>query len=346
MPSHNLDDIDERDLSEAPRLAKEPESRGVMIALAAAAALFVALLVYGSFPDLSPEEIVSMDGYEGEQQTKTIFNIHSFDNDDEALATTEQVDDNLPPIAVTEPVVTTQPDDTAIVPETVVTKPLAQTDPAPQAEPVESQTKSAQSVAVETTPQAQDVPVQDELPIAVTEPVPAEQSDVTPVAVAEPNPEPVTAPVVVSEPVVEPVTVSSVTADTSPSRVITFSSARDEKVVAAMATTPTIEEASDTVVVASVAAVEPVPAPVGRSLQQFSANDDQDNTFLPLRSVLQDATELKATPTPRSRTLLTLRRGVTVTVFESDGEWTHIGTNDGSSITGYVPENSLGPAEQ
>jgi len=41
--------------------------------------LFLALLAYGSLPELSPEEIVAMEGYAGEQPTKHIFNIHSLE---------------------------------------------------------------------------------------------------------------------------------------------------------------------------------------------------------------------------------------------------------------------------
>lgn len=320
MPPYNLDDIDERDLSEAPRLAKDPESRGLMIAVAAVAVLFVALLVYSSFPELSPEEIISMDGYEGEQPTKTIFNIHSFDDtaDEKTASASSLSEDNLPPIAETEPVLNEQ--------SAVVTS---------VAEEADVENATIQSPVQEPVAEA-------ELPIAVTEPV----VDL-PVAVTEPVA--VDEPVVLAEPVVvaEPVPPVSTVVEDTPSRVITFSSASDERVVAAMATTPTIEEAVDTVVVASVAAIEPVPIPVGVSSQQSSGVETYRNNaqFLPLRLVLEDSTKLKASPSTRSKTLLTLNRGVFVTVFESDGEWIHIGTNDGSSITGYVLESALGQPE-
>ena len=86
------------------------------------------------------------------------------------------------------------------------------------------------------------------------------------------------------------------------------------------------------------AAIEPVPLPVGTTALAPGAK----GKLLPLRSVLADFTELKASPTRQSKTILSLGRGVIVTAFERHGKWIHIGTNDGSSITGYVLESSLG----
>ena len=141
--------------------------------------------------------------------------------------------------------------------------------------------------------------------------------------------------VVKSEQPADPVvtTVATLT-DSSAS---TLGAVEGKKVVAAMATTPTIDEAADTVVIASVAAIEPVPVPAGGS--------GSKGKLLPLRSVLADSTELKASPTSQSKTLLSLGRGVVVTAFERHGEWIHIGTNDGSSITGFVLESSLGKVD-
>jgi len=154
----------------------------------------------------------------------------------------------------------------------------------------------------------------------------------TPQPVAEVPREEVATIELVSEAVVEPVVTRSGTS------LDLFGASQQERVVSAVATTPTIDEASDTVVVASVAAIEPVPVPVGNSAPAAGAK----GKLLPLRSVLADFTELKASPTRQSRTLLSLGRGVIVTAFERHGKWIHIGTNDGSSITGYVLESSLG----
>lgn len=317
MPLQHLDDIDEFDLSEAPRLPKDPQSRGAMIGLVLAVALLAALLFYGSMPELSPEEIVAMEGYEGEQETKFIFNIHSLEkNSEEAVsAASEESGDQIPPLAVTEPV-----------------------------EPVESSSNSVSPVALEVpevvseqeqvsepNPEPEQV-AEQELPIAQTETIV--------VASIEPqvtDPVSQTLPVVVTESVSAPVTEATTT------RSISFSTARDEKVVAAMATTPVIEEAADTVVIASVVAAEPIPVPVLNStLQSAGSTENSRAKLLPLRSVLQDATELKASPSAQAETLLSLRRGVTVTAFERYGEWIHIGINDGSSVTGYILESRLG----
>jgi len=63
--------------------------------------------------------------------------------------------------------------------------------------------------------------------------------------------------------------------------------------------------------------------------------------FLPVRTVLRDNTMLKAAPEAGSKSVLALGMGVQVTVFETQGSWIYVGTNDGSSITGYVREAEL-----
>ena len=78
MPAFN-DDINQRDLSEAPRLQKDKQSFGGVVGIAIAVLLFGVLLILGSQPELTPEEIISMDGYEGEQPTRHIFNLQDMD---------------------------------------------------------------------------------------------------------------------------------------------------------------------------------------------------------------------------------------------------------------------------
>jgi len=109
----------------------------------------------------------------------------------------------------------------------------------------------------------------------------------------------------ISESVVEPVATRSQT----PAGL--FGTSQQERVVAALATTPTIDEASDTVVVSSVAAIEPVPLPVGSSAPASGAK----GKLLPLRSVLADYTELKASPTNQSKTLLSLGKAWQVDTY-------------------------------
>ena len=80
MPSYRPNmDFDLEDLAEAPRLTKERAPRGVIIGAIAVVVLLGALVIHGSLPDLSPEEIIAMDGYEGEQPTRHIFNLQSLE---------------------------------------------------------------------------------------------------------------------------------------------------------------------------------------------------------------------------------------------------------------------------
>lgn len=309
MPSHNLD-IDERDLSEAPRLAKDSQSKGTLVALIAASLLLLALLVYGSLPELSPEEIVAMDGYEGEQPTKHIFNIHSLEEKAKAPTTASG--------AVTEA------QTTATVATTQASTPVAQS--------ADAQVQNPQAVA-ETSVAAETVAV-------VEQPVQPAAVEVTPATVEES-----VAPVENTDQPASTV-VTTIAVQDEPTQNQTdadfFSDTDENKVVAAMATTPTIDEAADTVVVSSIAAPVPVPVPVGTAGAASEGEVLSRGKLLPLRSVLQDSTELKASPSSQSKTLLSLGRGVVVTAFERHGKWIHVGTNDGSSITGFVLESSLG----
>lgn len=306
MPSHNLD-IDARDLSEAPRLAKDSQSKGTMIGAGVAFLLFLAMLAYGSLPELSPQEIVAMEGYAGEQPTKHIFNIHSLEEaaEKEPVATVQKTMVDKTIVQQSNPVKVVEPEvQVAVAAPPVQVKPVV-------VEPVVvvEQPKPSAVTTIVVTEVANEQPVQEVATEAAI------------VVAAAPTPETVAAPV-------------EIRAESS-----LFGTAPEKKVVAAMATTPTIDEAPDTVVVSSVAAIEPVPVPVNSSVVSQPVSKGK---LLPLRSVLQDYTELKASPTQQSKTILSLGRGVVVTAFERHGKWIHIGTNDGSSITGFVLESSLG----
>ncbi len=335
MPFHNHD-FDERDLSEAPRLAKDSQPRGLIVGGVVAAALFLGLLAYGSRPELSPEDIVSMEGYAGEQPTKYIFNIHSLDqqsSDDQmaaapenmeqprleqsGLAESAEAEQEIAHQEMAKPevevelespvVVTTSMQPEPVIPELVTREPVAPVLVTPEP-----------SVATVETVQSQSTEVAVVLPILQPE-----------IEVTENE-------VITSAQTSDPVVTTIATRIEPPASL--FGTVQEERVVAAMATTPTIDEASDTVVVSSVAAIEPVPVPSG----SLTAVPSSKGKLLPLRSVLEDFTELKASPTAQSKTILSLERGVVVTAFERRGKWIHIGTNDGSSITGYVLESSLG----
>lgn len=334
MSSYNLD-IDARDLSEAPRLAKDSQSRGVVIGACVAALLFLALLVYGSLPELSPHEIVAMEGYAGEQPTRHIFNIHSLDGTDDQPAVIPS------DISAGESSVATADIDTNEIKGTggsIAVAKTMETTPAEKAEPVAvvSEAATVAPVVTETAEVTAEVKQRIEVPVT------REHTQAVQVAVEEQvSPKPDTTGVVAVARIAEAPTVRTAANRTEPTSTL-FGTAQQERVVAAMATTPTIDEASDTVVVSSVAAMEPMPMPASSNPNQRASVENGRGKLLPLRSVLADYTELKASPSDQSKTILSLGRGVVVTAFERYGEWIHIGTNDGSSITGYVLESSLG----
>ena len=164
-----------------------------------------------------------------------------------------------------------------------------------------------------------------EAPVAVTEPVPVTPTEEVPVAVTESVPvAPTEAPVAITEPV----------ARTESVRPSLFENTEEERVVAAMATTPKLEEQPDTIVISTAVVDELAPMPI----RSPSAGE---SVLLPLRTILNESTELKAEPDEESDTLILLGEGVVVSAFERRGEWIFVGTNDGSATTGYVLEDWL-----
>ena len=282
MPAFN-DDINQRDLSEAPRLQKDKQSFGGVVGIAIAVLLFGVLLILGSQPELTPEEIISMDGYEGEQPTRHIFNLQDMEEPETPAS-----------VQASEPALNTS--DQAVA---TVEAPVAVTEPVPVA-PTDA-------------------------PVAVTEPVPVTPTEEVPVAVTESVPvAPTEAPVAITEPV----------ARTESVRPSLFENTEEERVVAAMATTPKLEEQPDTIVVSTAVVDELAPMPI----RSPSAGE---SVLLPLRTILNESTELKAEPDEESDTLILLGEGVVVSAFERRGEWIFVGTNDGSATTGYVLEDWL-----
>lgn len=374
MSFQHFDDIDERDLSEAPRLVKVRHSFGTRIGAALLAALVVGLLIYGSLPELSPGEIVSMDDYQGEQPTRYTINIHGLREEAETPL--------VPEIKTTHTVATAAQQDASKPALTEVVEPLSDVL-------VPSVTDAKDSPVTKPAELPLDVEQQNELPVSTTETVPA--TVVTPVAEAEKttlvtvneialtakqgfdNPEstnvaepvsqalPTTdtkisdsavttlpefvekseVPIADTEAVVT-VTVTPVAVNETPAPLV-FGAVRENKVVAATASTPTIEEAADTVIVASVVAPEPLPLPVSSTILPDAtvASNADTSESLPLRSVRDDATEVKASPSVDSETVLSLDRGDLVTAFEQQGEWVLVGTNDSSVATGFVQASAL-----
>ena len=72
-------DVSDADLAEAPRRSKDSTAKAVVRAVALIAALVVlgAVLIRGSQPAMTPEQIVQQQDYEGEQSARRIFNLYS-----------------------------------------------------------------------------------------------------------------------------------------------------------------------------------------------------------------------------------------------------------------------------
>ena len=343
MPAFN-DDINQRDLSEAPRLEKDKQSFGGVVGIAIAVLLFGVLLILGSQPELTPEEIISMDGYEGEQPTRHIFNLQDMEEPETPAS-----------VQASEPALNTSDQAVATVEAPVATVAKAPVENANVQEPPQTTElaviKSATVDTESTAPKPATVDTEVvELPVAVTEPVPVAPTE-APVAVTEPVPvAPTEAPVAVTEslpeapvavtepvpvaPTEAPVAVTEPVARTESVRPSLFENTEEERVVAAMATTPKLEEQPDTIVVSTAVVDELAPMPI----RSPSAGE---RVLLPLRTILNESTELKAEPDEESDTLILLGEGVVVSAFERRGEWIFVGTNDGSATTGYVLEDWL-----
>jgi len=84
-----------------------------------------------------------------------------------------------------------------------------------------------------------------------------------------------------------------------------FERAPEERVVASMASTPKLDEQPDTVVVSTAVVDELAPMPIRSSPSATTG----ERVLLPLRTVLNESTELKAEPDEESDTLILLGKG-------------------------------------
>ena len=335
MPSFH-DDISPRDLSEAPRLERESQSRGLLIGIAVGALLFVGLLILGSQPDLSPEEIVSMEGYGGEQPTRHIFNLESFEESDVVGNVSDAADSNG--VESTQKASMPGPGEKGNDPIEGQANTARVVAPTAPKTPIRE--SSQRSVAVETNETQRSQIVKPKLETRApqpdtTEPVRSVVNEIATTETIEP------AVVQSTEQEQAQSTVPASTAQTS-----IFDNVPEQRVVASMATTPRLEEQPDTVVVSTAVVDEFAPMPIG-STRTISSGDSfgSRGVLLPLRSVLNDSTELKDAPDENSETLMLLGQGVVVTALERRGKWILIGTNDASSLTGYVLESGLAKVE-
>jgi len=224
MSSHNLD-LEERDLLEAPRLAKDTPPRGLIAGGCLAVVLFLALLVYGSLPELSPQEIVAMDGYAGEQPAKHIFNIHSLEESTvkQANQASAKMDKPVEGQPMVEPSEMAEEELT----KTEMTKPEATVEPekpivvTTSVEPELNEPEVAAPAPSDPVEIVQTQPVEAAADVSADIDVIDEDTDV---AVAEPTPEPV------EEAAGEEVVIISEVTSRTP-RVTRFDTGRENRVV-------------------------------------------------------------------------------------------------------------------
>ena len=306
-------EIDPVDLSEAPRLEKESYSRATVIGAVCCIAALAAMMIHGSLPELTPKEIVAMDGYVGEQPTRQFFNLHSFEDpvvEDQQLAEKSMV----------------EPDEQMVAAVDATTAASKETNKEPVAVTASEQIQTASTVVSSevstTTSNAATIESTDEGPEQTASQAAGQAAGQTAGQTA-------------SQITERTIVASSTVPDTGK---------------------PVLKELPTTVVKPTAAIAQPLPLKrneyketelvQGSTTAQVAASQSSDsNRFLPLRRVLSDSASLRATPASGSQALLSLRTGMTVTVFEQQGDWVHVGVNDGSALTGYVLANELRDVE-
>lgn len=308
-------EIDPVDLSEAPRLEKDSYSRATVIGVGCCIAVLAAMMIHGSLPELTPKEIVAMDGYVGEQPTRHIFNLQSFEDpvvEDQQPAEKGMVKpDEQMVAAVDTTAVANRETDLETEKEPAAVTASEQTQPVSTV--VNSEVGAIAAPATEST---------DEVPEPIAEPI-AEQAARQ------------TAGQTASQITERTIVASSTVPDTGK---------------------PVLKELPTTVVKPTAAIAQPLPLKRNEyketelvqdstSGQVVTNQSGDSNRFLPLRRVLSDSASLRALPASGSQALLSLSTGMTVTVFEQQGDWVHVGVNDGSALTGYVLANELRDVE-
>lgn len=283
-----------------PKLRSKPWSpvlAGICVALAVL--LLATLLIRGSLPEMSPEQIVAMDGYQGEQPPRRIFNLDSLNDTlkesvvkgaESAAGSTSAVPQKGSPNALrdTLPAPDTQP-------QVVVAN---EPEPGPVAEPNGAQDTRPDDVAIASLFTIEAEEPQDSWAREIVE-IP-----VSPIMVGKDAQE-------VAAPMVEQFDFRKLN--------------RREK--------------------------SPV-ATSGSGLNSAGASTDSELSeltstikVLPVLTVNADNTVLRAEPTETSDIKLVLASGASVTAFEQDGAWVHVGANDGSSVTGYVHQSKIASSE-
>lgn len=77
------EDVGYADMAEAPRRERESNAKNIAIAAATTVGvlLLAVVLIRGSLPAMTPEQIVQRDDYEGQQPPRHIFNLYSLKQD-------------------------------------------------------------------------------------------------------------------------------------------------------------------------------------------------------------------------------------------------------------------------
>ncbi len=241
-------DIDYEDLQEVPRRVRESKIRLVVITVMSVVCLlaFLIILVRGSMPELTPEQIVQLDGYEGQQAPRYIFNLYS----------------------------------------------------------LKQQQANEETALPKAAPQVESV---------------------VPVAVAVSSAEPVAEP---ADAVIESTEI----------RVAPLGAAQQAEPAAVIDSNPvTVYEIAELT-------RDPGRQVIGRVDAVSRKNNPTEQgaviEVLPVLSVVGDQSLLRSGPSREADIVTTLAKGDTITVFDNQGEWSYVGTNDGSSTIGYM-HNSL-----
>ncbi len=91
------EDINSADMAEAPRRERESKVKSVAIVGGSTIVVLVVaiMLIVGSLPAVTPEQIVQRDDYEGQQQPRHIFNLYSLKQDQTRRNAEPQLQDQL-----------------------------------------------------------------------------------------------------------------------------------------------------------------------------------------------------------------------------------------------------------
>lgn len=347
-------EIDYQDFQEAPAFARPPGFSPLVIGICGALAglLLAVLLIRGSMPELTPEQIVAMDGYEGQQPPRYIFNLDSLSRVSNVSVSSlsrvsnVSVTSNGAPVAGNASAgnsVANHANKGVEVSSNESNRPEVSVDVARGGSPanvvstrIVNRPAMAESGSNNKSPE-----VGSELPEAASElsgvgsssPGVGFSSIVALLATVEPQD---SWPLEIVEVPASPVIIG-----------------KDAQELAA----PVVEEfdyrkLNRRNLSAQVQDYQKQNVNgFGANLPIYSTGEREidglttEVRVLPVLDISRDYSYLRAEPSRSSEILLTLGKGSSVTAFESAGAWIHAGANDGSSITGYLHHSMVELAE-